>query len=242
MLSTIRRTYMELAYGHVLMYVIPDATVIGRRFQVTIRDIPRAGVCRASGVIVVPGHRQGQGAEEVGIAPVRREEAIMLPHRACSQRMAQGGVSSRPDACAHPGRHRRRRKMCSGAAWPADVRTGVGVRADHTGSQNATRKDKKKVIARNYISRQTQLYTWARRAKMYIAGPGPARRRGLGVTGRRSGAGSVNRTEHRISGSLRPSASVHYVTKEQIRSVQTLIMISNFPGTSRDQGSSGIHD
>ena len=48
-----------------------------------------------------------------------REEAIMLPHRAGSQRMARGGVSSRPDAWAHPGGHRR--KMCGGAAWPAGV-------------------------------------------------------------------------------------------------------------------------
>ena len=31
------------------------------------------------------------------------EEAIMLPHRAGSQRMARGGVSSRPDAWAHRG-------------------------------------------------------------------------------------------------------------------------------------------
>ena len=33
--------------------------------------------------------------------------------------MARGGVSSRPDALAHPGGHRR--KMCGGAAWPAGV-------------------------------------------------------------------------------------------------------------------------
>ena len=75
--------------------------VMGRQF---VTRIPRAGVCRASGVIVVPGHRQGQGAEEVGIAPVR-----------------------------------------------------VGVRADHTGSQNATRRAKEKVPARNYISRQNTI-------------------------------------------------------------------------------------
>ena len=30
------------------------------------------------------------------------------------------------------------------------------------------------------------------------------------ANGRRSAAGSVNRTEHRSSGSLQPSASVHY--------------------------------
>ena len=50
----------------------------------------------------------------------------MLPHRAGSQRMARGGVSSRPDAWAHPGGHRRnkarvRRVMDGGAAWPAGV-------------------------------------------------------------------------------------------------------------------------
>ena len=40
--------------------------------------------------------------------------------------MARGGVSSRPDAWAHPGGHRW--KMCSGAAWPAGV-LGQGGRA-----------------------------------------------------------------------------------------------------------------
>ena len=53
------------------------------------------------------------------VAPVRREEAIMLQQRAGSQRMARGGVSSRPDAWTHLGG--RRRKMCGGAAWPAGV-------------------------------------------------------------------------------------------------------------------------
>ena len=61
----------------------------------------------------------GTVAVAVGTAPVRWEEAIMLQHRACSQRMpgAGGGVSSRPDAWAHPEGHRR--KMCCGVAWPA---------------------------------------------------------------------------------------------------------------------------
>ena len=43
----------------------------------------------------------------------------MLPHRAGSQRMARGGVSSRPDAWARPGGPGHLRKMCGGAAWPA---------------------------------------------------------------------------------------------------------------------------
>ena len=64
----------------------------------------------------------------------------------CSTEQARGvsacsGVSSRQDAWAHPGGHQW--KMCYGAAWPAGV-LGEGracaVRADHTGSQNATRR------------------------------------------------------------------------------------------------------
>ena len=39
------------------------------------------------------GHRHGHGAEEVGIGPVRREEAIMLQAR-----------SARRDVCTQAGR------------------------------------------------------------------------------------------------------------------------------------------
>ena len=76
------------------------------------------------------------------IALVRREEAIMLQHRAVSQRMARGGVSSRPDALVHQGGHRRNmarvwRVGGGEAAWPAGV---LGSAGDHTVSQNATRR------------------------------------------------------------------------------------------------------
>ena len=72
------------------------------------------------------GHGHVADSEEVGIAPVGREEPIMLQHRAGSQRMAQGGASSGPVAWAHPGGHRRNmarvcRGMGGGAAWPAGV-------------------------------------------------------------------------------------------------------------------------
>ena len=63
------------------------------------------------------GHRHGHGAEEVGIGPVRREEAIMLQHGAGSERTARrvhsGWQAGRVSA--------HRRKICSGAAWPASV-------------------------------------------------------------------------------------------------------------------------
>ena len=78
-----------------------------------------------------PSRRPRPGsAEEVGIAPVRRkEEMIMLPHRAGSQRMARGGVSSRPDAGTHPGGPRRNmarvwHAVSGGAAWRP---SGLGV-------------------------------------------------------------------------------------------------------------------
>ena len=47
---------------------------------------------------------------------------------------------------------------------------------------------------------------------------GPARRRGQGVSDRRSATGSVNRTEHRSSGSPLPSASVHYGRTDTVSS------------------------
>ena len=58
-------------------------------------------------------------------------------------------------------------------------RPGVGVRADHTGSQNATRRAKEKVTARNYISRQN---TIVQESVQWVPWPGPARRRGRGVS------------------------------------------------------------
>ena len=58
-------------------------------------------------------------------------------------------------------------------------RSGVGVRADHTGSQNATGRAKKKVTARNYISRQN---TIVQESVQWVPWPGPARKRGRGVS------------------------------------------------------------
>ena len=49
-------------------------------------------------------------------------------------------------------------------------RPGVGVRADHTGSQNATRRAKEKVTARNYISRQN---TMVQESVQWVPWPGP---------------------------------------------------------------------
>ena len=111
-----------------------------------------------------------------------------------------GGVSSRPDGWAHPGG--RRRKMCCGAAWPAWSAGGPHriTKCNANGWERVT--------ARNYISKQS---TMVQNSVQWARWPGPAQRRGRGVTAadRRSTAGSVIRIEHRSSGSLRPSASVH---------------------------------
>ena len=40
-------------------------------------------------------HRHGNGAEEVGIAPVRREEAIMLPGRAPAENVRGSRLARR---------------------------------------------------------------------------------------------------------------------------------------------------
>ena len=45
---------------------------------------------------------------DLGYCSKKVEEAIVLPHRAGSKRMARGCVSSRPDAWAHLGGHRRK--------------------------------------------------------------------------------------------------------------------------------------
>ena len=82
----------------------------------------------------------------------------MLPHRVGWQRKARGGVSSRMDAWAQPGGHRR--KMCGGASsrdcmYP---RPRVGVRADHTGSQNATRRERNVWRLGTIFREEAQLY------------------------------------------------------------------------------------
>ena len=53
------------------------------------------------------------------------------------------------------------------------------TQSDHTGSQNATRRGKEKVTARNYISRQN---TSVQESVQRVPWPGPARSRGRGVS------------------------------------------------------------
>ena len=146
----------------------------------------------------------------MGIAPVRREEAVMLPHGlgAGSLRTARGGVSSRTDARAHWHPGGELRKMCRGADWPACV-AGQGWacrRITHWRDRKVQREglgacDGSELYFETKHS-CTEKCTMGSR-------PGPAQRRGRGVSdgGRPPVAGRV-----RSSGSLRPSASIHYVT------------------------------
>ena len=115
----------------------------------------REFVClsRGGNVAVVMGNgpvSHGHGGEEVGTAPVRREEATMLQHRASSQRMARGGGRLRGGTRERTGRKYAAEPLGPQVSWAMGGRAGGSHRI-----ANSNAKGSRRVTARNCISRQT---------------------------------------------------------------------------------------
>ena len=128
-----------------------------------------------------PGPRCRGGVHSTGWAGRSNHAAAksrLAAHgaRRCEQQAGCVGAPGRAPAehGARVSRYGRRSRLARRCPRPR-----VGVRAYHTGSQNATRRAKEKVTARNYISRQN---TIVQESVQWVPWPGPARRRGRGVS------------------------------------------------------------